>query len=201
MLSFNVYSHTGALPKEVQERFSSDTLRHNFYNSRKALEISLLKAFPGIAKWEDWNNLEFDNFLHLKNYPTILHGLSHTKNLGAAVAVSSEQYESVGIDIEWKTRKIKEGILKFFRNEKDHQDIDNLSLWCAKEAAFKAVYPLEKLWSSLHEVLVLNHLFINKEKEFGLVKNEKVLGKIEILFDSIQENDYLLALASIEKSS
>lgn len=81
------------------------------------------------------------NHHHLKYFPQQNISLSHTSDGACALLAGQQHYLSVGIDMEKKSRPIKTGAERFFlRPDDQYQDL--LHLWCAKEAAYKALCPL-----------------------------------------------------------
>ncbi|EQC43805.1 4'-phosphopantetheinyl transferase superfamily protein [Bacteriovorax sp. Seq25_V] len=134
--------------------------------------------------------LEIESFNHLKNNPETLVSLSHTKDAAAAIIANHSDYQGIGIDIEWRTRKYRPGIEKYFLLESDDKELPLLDLWCAKEAAYKAYFPHYRG----EKVLVIKDLII-KNSKFYIEGNVDALG--DILFENTE--DYILAIALLEK--
>ncbi len=132
--------------------------------------------------------LDIESFNHLRHEPNTLVSLTHTKDIAAAIIANHQDYKGIGIDIEWKNRKFRPGIEKFFLLESDDKGIGLLPLWCAKEAAYKALSP------HYHgeKVLVIKDITINNSKFY--INN---IAQGEIIFEN--GDDYFLAIALMEK--
>ncbi|MFA6237510.1 MAG: hypothetical protein WC635_09310 [Bacteriovorax sp.] len=138
--------------KLTHEVYFSDT-KDNFTNSREALKHLLQNEGHEILELK--STLELVNFGNLKNFPQYLTSISHTKGAGAALLAHKSDYLSVGIDIEWSDRPMKDGTQKFYQNPQDSEYPNSLELWAMKEAAFKALSPL-----GYPGVLVLSKIII-----------------------------------------
>ncbi len=143
--------------------------RYALCQSLKELRPNLVLSTPG--------DFEIHRHHCLKRDPEVLVGLSHTEDYGAAiVGLKSNQLQGLGIDIEKNNRSIKLGAEKFFVRDDDDPTLKNdpLKLWMAKEAAYKAFFPLYKE----KKVLVLKDFWI-RQQSFGW--REKRLGPIKFL--------------------
>jgi phosphopantetheinyl transferase (holo-ACP synthase) len=122
--------------------------------------------------------LDISDHLHFTDYPHILTSLSHTQTMGAACVASVQNVRSVGIDIEYKTRVLKEKLQKYFLHEKDPKDLDFLTIWVIKEACFKAFFPLRKS-IPIDKTWVLKDFWID-QSNFGIKDAEYPIGKYQI---------------------
>lgn len=137
------------------------------------------------------------NHLHLKSNPNTLVSLSHTKDMTMAAISSSNDFKSIGVDIEDSKRIVKPGIEKFFVNDYDEilacqKDSYYLKVWCAKEAIFKAVSPLYQ--KEDNKVLVLKDIILNKDKTF---KCFHFNGHYDLALKDINQKTYLIAVAAL----
>ncbi len=159
---------------------------NGFINSRTALK-NLLKLVG-----EDVFDLKIDlhltNYRELTNFPLYYTSLSHTKDLGAAVLALKTEVRGIGIDIEWSTRIIKPGAEKFFVNQADNHSLSPIETWTAKEAAFKALSPL----NSYPGTLVLSKIIIQNSNFFTLEQPE-IIGS----FVTTHQQGYVLTIATI----
>lgn len=155
--------------------------------SRKALS-GALETINIQVRPED---VKIERHLHIENNQELLASLSHTDGHGVGLVVQKGDFISVGIDIELRERKVKEGINKFYFNDHDSLELqaDPLLLWSLKEAAFKALSPyIETLQE---KTFVLKDLWIN-DSHFGLVSNPtKALGMVDYAYE-LRADDLLL---------
>jgi len=119
--------------------------------------------------------------------------LSHSNTAYCAVIAKKENYNSIGIDIEDRSRKISPGAVKFFVNPDEEKFInridDNFDLiikiiFSAKESIFKLIYPLIKKKFYFKDVSVFpdlaNHSFtykINNNLSEYFIKDKTLTGK------------------------
>ncbi len=160
-------------PKSLPEDFLSDE-KEGYRLSRYCLRQ--------LTQRENFN---ITNHLHLENEPQMLVSLSHTRGLAASALCVNEQINSIGVDIEWCGRKIREGSFKYFVSQDIELEFHSpLEIWCIKEAAFKAYSPIyEKNQSHNKKVLVLTDFRIS---EHGKLKGP---GSIELAYQ-IREHEY-----------
>jgi 4'-phosphopantetheinyl transferase EntD len=90
--------------------------------------------------------------------PGIVGSLSHSENHAVAALASSELFAGLGIDVE-PTAPLPMEILSFValpqeRELLDRGSIQSRILFCAKEAAYKAVYPIDGRFLEMHDILV-----------------------------------------------
>lgn len=166
------------IPVEIQELFASQARQKSYYASRQALRNALNEL--GISV-KTWSELEIENFHHLRMKPEILVTLSHTQNFAVAWVATQVQYKSVGVDLELCQRKMKSNTLKFFVNSDDEYS-DPLKLWVQKEAAFKALSPLNPIQDlTLKMITIKDQHFSLKEKNAfaGTVSLEKIVCENE----------------------
>ena len=149
--------------------FDKDFLEWQWRSSRGALVTCLQEAGLTITSFDQ---LEITNHHYLTLFKNFKVSLSHHKKMGAAITSNDPKVLSIGIDIEDQNREVKEGTTKYFHHPKDDFETPYLKKWVAKEAIFKAVFPL---WNN-ERPLVLTDFWISKNT-FGTSDQE--LGKIE----------------------
>lgn len=176
------------LRHEVQ--FSPDA--DGFTNSREALKRLLQNEGHEIHELKA--DLELVNYQNLKKFPQYLTSISHTQGAGAAILAAKSHYLSVGVDIEWSDRLMKEGTQRFYRHLNDSEYLNGLELWAMKEAAFKALSPL-----GFPGVLVLSKIIIQNE-EFWSAEMSEIKGRLETFKIASNERELCLAVAYITKN-
>lgn len=149
--------------------FEKDFLGWQWRSSRGALKLCLEEIGLNIKNHIE---LEVTNHHYLKYFENINVSLSHHKKMGAAIISNDPKIISIGIDIEDKNREVKEGTTKYFHHPKDDFERPFIKKWVAKEAIFKAIFPV---WKN-KKTLVLTDFWIVKNS-FGI--DEKILGEIE----------------------
>ena len=137
--------------------------------------------------------IEIKDHLCLKNHPDIVVSLSHTNEFACAIAAKNIEYQSVGIDSENSSRVMNGKSKKYFINPKDDNQEDLLKSWTQKEAAFKAVSPLDHLHKENKDVLVLSDIFIKNDLIY-LNWNENPIGKIH----TYSYENFLISYALID---
>jgi phosphopantetheinyl transferase len=169
---------------EVQ--ISSD--KDAFTNSREAL-ASLLKL-ESIDISDLKQDLELINYQNLKKFPDYILSLSHTKGAGAAVLSKRAEIASLGIDIEWSDRHLKEEAARFYRHSEDSAHYtDKLELWTMKEAAFKALSPL-----GFPGVLVLSKIII-QDGHFFTKERPDIRGVVTTYKKTVEDKHLWVAIA------
>ncbi len=105
-----------------------------FLLSREALRLCLeergVSAPPRLLTLKS-----FDALHHFSDF-TI--SLTHTSDCGAALIADRQAYRGVGIDVEHDERVVKQTIMERISHPSDSA-LDNLELWCLKEAVFKVL--------------------------------------------------------------
>jgi phosphopantetheinyl transferase (holo-ACP synthase) len=184
------FSKVDNINMKISHGFCHSTLDNSFTNSRNALKNLL------IQKNEVVNDLKSDltllNFRELPTYPLYYVSLSHTKELGAAVIALKKTVKGIGIDIEWESRNIKPGALKFFVNPADSHELSLIELWTAKEAAFKALSPI----GTYPGVLVLSKIIIQGNRFFTELEPE-LSGVVTTTNEFIGEKKFIRSIAII----
>ncbi len=168
---------------EVQ--ISSD--KDAFTNSREALASLLKQEMVLISDLKQ--DLELVNYQNLKNFPEYVLSLSHTKGAGAAVLAKKAEIASLGIDIEWSDRHLKDEAARFYRHPEDSSYKDKLELWTMKEAAFKALSP-----RGFPGVLVLSKIII-KDGEFYTNERPLIRGRVETHLKIVDNKKLWIAIA------
>ena len=156
-------------------------LDDGFTNSRGALAKLLNQENISITDLK--TDLELLNYQHLKNYPGFTLSLSHTKGAGAAVLSKASGILSLGIDIEWQERHLKDEAARFYRHPEDSHYEDKLELWTMKEAAFKALSP-----RGFPGVLVLSKIII-KEGSFYTNERPEIRGRVETYLKKVDNKN------------
>ncbi|MEI8346226.1 MAG: hypothetical protein WCG27_02080 [Pseudomonadota bacterium] len=174
-------------PIPQQSPIKKDT---RFYVSRQALKECLMEM-----ALEDhfltWADLEITGHHHLKKRADLLVSLSHTGPYGAAVVAVEKPILSVGIDVELLKRSCPTTTAKFFVNEMDNAiNSDLLSLWSAKEAAYKAIDPL------LLGEMTLKKIWI-RGNQFGLFPALTLLGEVIRQEHQLEGETILVTLAKL----
>lgn len=124
------------------EKFAAQSLdpgvhpqrKHSFLLARDALK----KCLESLGQSISIQDLNLVDYHYLKSSPDLTISLSHTKTHGAALVAERKIYRAVGIDIEEKTRLVKDSIRARVLHPHDY-NLSSIELWCAKEAAFKAL--------------------------------------------------------------
>lgn len=166
------------IPQEIQELFTSFSKQETYYASRQALKNALEELGISVKSFAE---LEIENHHHLKKFPKFLVSLSHSRNFAVAFIASQNCYQSIGVDIELRQRKMQPNVLKFFINS-DDEYLDPLELWVQKEAAFKAISPMIATPNlTLKMITIKKQSFsLSIKKEFtGTVSLEKIIYKNE----------------------
>ena len=178
-------------PKWCTNIFAAPLRARQHASSRKAL-VEILKTKNIVI---DISTIDIENNHNIKGHPDQLCSLSHTKD-GWAVGLiaESEDIFGVGIDLEFVKRSFNPETKKLFVNAEDvYKDL--LSLWCQKEAAFKAISPLLTN-QILDKVFVLKDIFI-RDNQFGLVKDGKILGYLDTEIVSKEDQEFLITSAFV----
>jgi phosphopantetheinyl transferase (holo-ACP synthase) len=161
-ISYHIAAHPAVIPPTW-------TMKKNETNELRSLGARLClnelahklspKNYPRDLINRD--QIEITNHTYLKKIE-IQHAVSiaHTNELG--MAALGIEIDSLGVDIELKSRVIKAGIEKFFINSEDTTSLHSLEIWCIKEASFKALSPYKNLWED-KEVLTLKDIAIKED--------------------------------------
>lgn len=138
-------------------------------------------------------NLVFNNFFQLEKFSNYTVSISHTQGLSiAAVAKIDPLLYSLGIDVEWATREVKQESIDFVKNKNDdYTDLTPIEVWCMKEAAFKSLYRFPTAPSNL----TVKGIWI-KNFTFGFAGNPSPLGNLEIKKEiAPDKRGFLVAIA------
>lgn len=108
--------------------------KKGFLLSREALRQCLIE----FGEDPNIHDLELQNHSLLPALPHFTLSLSHSKDCGVALVAQREIYRSVGVDIEEKTRVVKDMVRERILHPMDEK-LKNIELWCLKEAVFKAI--------------------------------------------------------------
>jgi 4'-phosphopantetheinyl transferase EntD len=124
----------------------------------------------------------FKGHHELTHLPQWRFSLSHTKDVAAAWLMPAARVRGLGLDIEFKDRKVPPQVKARLAHKNDTV-LPALQLWALKEAAFKALPTLAQndVW--------LNRLII-AEKSFEL-ENSPFVGEWELT----EESDLFIARA------
>ncbi len=163
----------------------------HYQNSRMALLLAIKEvqeSFGMKGPELKSDDLEIIDHHVLKNHQNLLVSLAHTRGLAAAVcAPKSSHLHGIGIDCESCERPVRPSYLTKFETSQDRYK-DPLSLWCAKEAAFKACsyyWKREKTFV-LKDIVVMDDSFVVEGLGNGSLKFYK-------------ESDHLICVATLEK--
>ncbi len=139
-------------------------------------------------------DLEQDNYHHLKKFPQILTSQAHTRGISISAIAFTDNFKSIGIDLEKSDRVIAPNTHRFFFNDKDSEVFKSepLKLWTLKEAIYKAASPL-----SVNQKADLKDFYVEKNFHFFLENNASITGKTHLEEIEIQNQKYFLALAAI----
>lgn len=140
--------------------------QREWQSSRWALYLGLKELCPQLDLRTS-GDFEITRHHCLKKAPHILVGLSHTGDYGAAVVALNSKARGVGIDIEEQDRPVSPKSLRYYRTSRD-EPLAPLTLWTAKEAAYKALSPLEDL--SFRDLWVSNSRFGRGGEQLGFLR-------------------------------
>ncbi|MDA9189493.1 4'-phosphopantetheinyl transferase superfamily protein [bacterium] len=121
---------------------------------------ALFKAYK-IYTSKSIQSFELEGFHYLKedlekNY---ILSLSHSQKSCAILISKTQNFSSLGVDIEVKTRNIADGMKKYIIHPSDQSDYKLLEIFSIKEAAFKAIYKLDPEIKSLAEINLTSNKF------------------------------------------
>lgn len=167
--------------------------KHAFRNSREALARLLLNQAE-IKITDLKGELELINYQNLKNFPDYVLSLSHTKGAGAAVLAKKSEVRSLGIDIEWSDRNLKDEAARFYKNAQDSVYENKIELWTMKEAAFKALSPL-----GYPGVLVLSKIIIQNGVFFTNERPE-IKGSVQTHLKNVDNKKLWVAIACVQNN-
>lgn len=108
---------------------------------------ALYQCLENIGQTPEQSSLPLLNFSTLNEFPELTLSLTHTENAGGAILGLRSQYRSLGIDVELKTREVRDDVIEKLSNPKDG-NLRNLEMWCLKEAAFKCLSNAQVLSSA-----------------------------------------------------
>lgn len=193
MYDYRLYFLNQEVPSEILNRIPYPQKAKNYFISRMAL-LDCLQS-----KSLNWDDLEIESNLSLKNDSNTLVSISHTEDIGAAITASAEHYLSIGIDIEKVDRPFNKKTQKFFVNSSDLLEVEDsiLELWSHKESAFKALSPVISEFKHLFDKereLLLKDIWVKKSK-FGLFGSELPLGFLKKTVEIIDGSEVLVTMA------
>lgn len=166
-------------PKDVPADFMPDK-KADFRLSRWCLK-----------KLTQEENLNISNHLHMEESREKLVSVTHTKELAAGALCTNPEVKSVGIDIEWSDRRMREGSFKYFVTCESELEIHSpLEIWCIKEAAFKAYSPFH---DENKKILVLTDFRIINEGQLEGPDGSTLSYGIEK--KRIEDKEFLLVLS------
>lgn len=172
---------------KITHEVQISTDKDAFTNSREAL-AHLLKQ-ENIFITDLKRDLELVNYQNLKNYPNYVLSLSHTRGAGAAILAKKAEIASLGIDIEWSDRHLKDEAARFYKNPEDSVYENKIELWTMKEAAFKALSP-----RGFPGVLVLSKIII-QDGVFFTKEQPDIKGVVKTIVRNAGDKDLLVAIA------
>lgn len=173
--------------------------KHQSVMARRALEFCLkyLEFETNFAS----NLLEIENHHHLKYCEKYLVSLSHTHKIAVASLALQTHYASIGVDIEYCSRKINGNTQKYFLNPKDRED-NLLKLWCQKEAIYKALDPVKNFRAEFLDIksILFTDIWI-KDNKFGLDSlstPSMSLGEVNLHTLNSNQGQIYIALAGLK---
>lgn len=195
-VALSIYDHEKTTARDTEIFHSRLCLESLLPEERRGLHLSLAAKAPIstelIRQHYSLNpNFRFDV---LENLGT--GSLSHTRGL-AGFAFSSVGL-GIGLDLEWRDREMKLASARLFRHDLDDQHFFNdqsslLSLWCIKEAAFKAL-SLDGAIQKTHDHPVLSHIYI-RGNEFFHHFDQSLAGFFKQQILEYKGREYVLTLA------
>lgn len=138
---------------KLPQKFNNSKRNNEFYLSRFTLAKLVQQA-------ENFHKIDLKNHQFLSDFPLDIFSLAHTRGAALAVRAPKSCYLALGCDIEHLERDIPPNSQKHFLNQEDrHASYELLTLWCIKEACFKALHNAGKPIRLLKEVVLLGHHF------------------------------------------
>ncbi len=176
-MHLHIAEFNSPIPPEVALRYPNPERAKSHCASRLALQQCLLDE--GHRPAPQQLELSPQDPTHLPGFPNVRVSLSHTKGLGGALLAKRHEFLGVGLDLEWEDRPIQVGGDKFFVNPMD-QLPPSITLWCLKEAAFKALFSEQSSFQKLYgRELLLKDIWVQGQ-DFGLVVTKgRVLGRVQ----------------------
>lgn len=193
---YKIIKNIHPIPLKFRDKFSNENRASQYYTSRLALQQCLEETYPH-KDIQFPEGLEIFNHHYLTKIPDICVSLSHNKICSAAAIGSRKEYTSIGIDIEKSDRKFHPRLKKFFVNQHDYLDKSQslLELWCIKEAAFKALYPISRqFWPKTP--LLLKDIFV-KNHYFGIAETANIVGEIHLSYELFEGEEFIVSRAHI----
>lgn len=130
--------------------------------------------------------------------PSVLVSISHTDEIGAAIIAKDELMKSIGLDIEKSSRMISNEMKKFFSTNFDiTTNLSNLDIWCIKEAAYKAIYPLKKTINDGTSLLLSKIWIDNSSQTFGIISSRNIVGNYQCDNFTYQHQSLIVSKAFI----
>ena len=156
-----------------------------YNNSRTALKNALKRYNKNLI------NYKIINHNYIEQYPEYVVSLAHTDNIGVSFT-TNKKVQSLGIDIESKSRSISNKISKWIINKQDIKE-ELLNMWVKKESAYKALWPLyhDKITFIYNDIIIRNNIFYLENFE-----NNK--GQIRLFKKMINNKEYLISAAYIK---
>lgn len=100
--------------------------------------VALQKALESFGVSCPLSSLTLEKYSQVSGIENLTISLSHHPNAGAALVAERNLFPAVGIDIEETMREVKIAVRDRIAHPED-ENFRNIELWCAKEAAFKAL--------------------------------------------------------------
>lgn len=195
-VALSIYDHDKNLARDME-----------IFHSRLCLE-SLLPDNLKLLKLNSKNQEAFTKEIIRKHYSLNQNfrfdvldnlgtgSLSHTRGL-AGFALCSKGH-GIGLDLEWRDRPMNLTSQRLFKHDQDEENFflneqSLLSLWCIKEAAFKAL-SLDGAIQATHEHPVLSHIYIQGNQFFHQF-DQNLQGVFQQEIIQEEEREFLLTLA------
>ncbi len=146
--------------------------------------LALRRALADMSIHIPLDNLFLIKNSYIQGLDNVTASISHTKDAAIAAISKRDKIQALGVDIELKTRSVKEGAHKYYINEKDKlNSYDQLESWVIKEACYKAISNLIK-----EEFLL---------KELVCTDNRAYYKDYTCEYKIFSEDEFLIAIAYV----
>ncbi|MFN8370867.1 MAG: 4'-phosphopantetheinyl transferase superfamily protein [Bacteriovoracaceae bacterium] len=153
---------------------------------------NLLRKFNIVI--QSRGDLEQNNYLNFKKFPHILTSQTHTRGISISAISFTNNYKSIGIDLEKRDRTINSNTHRLFFHSQDSEELkaDPLKLWTIKEAVYKAANPILR-----DKKNTLRDYYVDKNLDFFIENNAELFGKTKVEEILIKNHSFLFACAII----
>lgn len=107
--------------------------------------------------------------------PGVKLSISHTGRLGVLAFCGDPQVGAIGCDVEFASRPIRAATARRFIHTQDTfaPELNLLQRWVCKEACYKALQPIVRIWSA--QTLTLSRLWV-RGGAFGVLGSTRPIG-------------------------